>query len=507
MGLKQHSNLFLATKSKGNLSKYRENKKAFERIKSLGLINHQKYLELHPDCKNEELEVELHYIYYGFKDKEKPYISPLFDSNFYKNSYECDDPIIDYVLNGFFKENLINPLDDVYIDTLEENIETQFYKHQNSKIQLDIDNFNLIRDKKTTIPYIESNKTFENSKIRVGVFIKDPVYELAPCPYIRIYNPLKELAKSDKYTFFFYGTGEFPLMDLDNILKEKQFDIIVVQRILPFLDILLKRAKEHNIKIVYETDDDMLGVEENSPSFSYVEKYRNSTEEFIENADVVTVSTPTLAAKFPDNNVKIIRNYLVDFLTIKNNISDNKKIKLGYYGTLTHSKDIVLLKNVIKKLKESYDFDFEIVGGFNQEDYIEDDWYNLVPLPDNPDDFENFMKWLYDYVDWDIGLVPLEDSNFNSCKSELKFIELTAMGIPGIYSDINVYSSVVEDGYNGLLANGEKEWFLKIETLINNKKLRETLQKNAAKTVANNYLLEDRVKQWDNILFNLYNKL
>lgn len=507
MGIKQHSNLFIAIKSKGNISEYKKNKKAFERIKSLDLINPQKYLKIHPECEKENLDPILHYIYYGYKDSEKSYINSLFDIDFYKNKYESDDPIVDYVLNGFFKENLINPLDDGYIDTLEENISEQFYRHQNLKIQSDITNSNIIRDHKTTIPYIESEKQFNNSKIRVGVFIKDPVDSLSSCPYIRIYGPLKELAKSDKYTFFFYGTDEYPLIDLPNILKEKQFDIVIVQRILPFLDILLKKAKQQNIKIVYETDDDMLGVESNSPSFNYVEKYRSSTENFIENADIITVSTPILASRFNNKNIEIIKNYLVDFLDIKNNIHNNDKIKVGYYGTLTHSKDIVILENVIKTLKKKYDFDFEIVGGFNQEDYIEDDWYKLVSLPDNNDDFEVFMKWFYNYANWDIGLVPLENSEFNSCKSELKFIELTAMGIPGVYSNVDVYNMVVEDGYNGLLAETEKDWVFKIESLINNIELRKKLQKNASKTVINNYLLKYRVKQWDRILSNLYSTI
>ena len=505
MGIKQHSDLFMAIKSKGNFSRFQKNRRAFERIKSLNLIDDEKYFQAHPDCKKENLDPAIHYIYYGFNDSEKPYVNPVFDLKFYKNSYECDDPILDYVLKGFFNQHLINPLDCGYVDSLEEDISYQFHSHQDSKIQLDIDNFNFISDRKTTIPYIESDKSFKNSKIRVGVFIKDPIDILAPCPYIRIYEPLKELSKSDKYTFFFYGTEEYPMMDLENILKEKQFDVIVVQRILPFLDILLRKAKKHGIKIVYETDDDMLGVEPNSPSFNYVEKYREPTERFIDNADTVTVSTPTLASKFNNENVEIIRNYLVDFLDIKNRIADNDRIKIGYYGTLTHSKDIALLENVIKKLKKKHDFDFEIVGGFNEEDYVENDWYNLVDLPKDHDDFKKFMEWFYEYADWDIGLVPLEDSEFNSCKSELKFIELTALGIPGVYSDVNVYNSVVEDGVNGLLAGDEEEWIMKIESMINDAELRRKLVENAAEKVNDSYSLKSRVIQWDKILSDLYN--
>ena len=97
MGIKQHSNLFIAIKSKGNISKYMKNKKAFERIKSLGLINPQKYLKTHTICEKEKLDPILHYMYYGYKDSEKSYVNSLFDIDFYKDNYESVDPIMDYV--------------------------------------------------------------------------------------------------------------------------------------------------------------------------------------------------------------------------------------------------------------------------------------------------------------------------------------------------------------------------------------------------------------------------
>ena len=298
-----------------------------------------------------------------------------------------------------------------------------------------------------------------------------------------------------------YGMDSFVMMDIDNILRCKLFDVVVVQRILPFLDVLRKKCNKYDIKLIYETDDDLLGVEKNSPSYEYVNRVSDSIKNFIEDSEVITVTTPTLASKFDESKTVIISNYYVDsVLNIKEDIKTEGKLKLGYYGTLTHSKDLFLIKNVILKLKEKYDVDFEIIGGFNASDNVDENWFNPIELPPNNMDFEKFMKWLPETIDWDIALVPLENSPFNQCKSELKFIELAVLGLPGVYSDMCVYNNVVTDGIDGFLAANDDEWVEKIEMLILDNDLRKSIRKNALNKVLRDYLIENRIQMWEKIL-------
>ena len=301
-----------------------------------------------------------------------------------------------------------------------------------------------------------------------------------------------------------YGMDSFVMMNIDNILRCRLFDVVVVQRILPFLDVLREKCEKYDIKLVYETDDDLLDVEENSPSYEYVNRVSESIKNFIDASDVITVSTPTLASKFDKNKTVVISNYYVNTVfDIKEDIKTEGKLKLGYYGTLTHSKDLFLIKNVILRLKEKYDFDFEIIGGFNASDNVDENWFKSIELPPNNMDFKKFMGWLSKTVDWDIAVVPLEDSPFNQCKSELKFIELAILGLPGVYSNMCVYNGIVKDGYNGFLAGNDDEWFEKIEKLILDKELRRYIRKNALDNVLSDYKIEDRVKIWDKILREL----
>ena len=505
--IKKNPLAYIAMKSKANPKKISMYKKIYLRIKNLELIDKDKYFAIHEDCRTQELDVNLHYLYYGFKDDlatQQSYITEVFNLEFYKNTYGVDNPVFDYVLDGFYKNNQINVFDNEYINTLETHLFNQYYDGQNKKVSDEVKNNSYITDKRTLIPYIQLEKPIKTDKIRVGVFTNDPFENLAPCPYIRLHAPFSKLSKSDKYTFFMYGMDSYVMMNIDNILRSKLFDIVVVQRILPFLDLLLARCKKYGIKVVYETDDDLLGVEKNSPSFEYVNRVKDQITNFIDNADAISVTTSNLASKFDLDKTVVIHNYYVDTVfDVKKDIKRGGKLKLGYYGTLTHSKDLFLIKDVILKLKEKFDFDFEIIGGFNADDNVSDEWYAAVELPPNNMSFEVFMPWLSKVANWDVALVPLENSKFNLGKSELKYIELAVLGIPGVYSDMPVYNSVVNDGVNGLLASDTKEWILKVEKLLLDITLRETLRNNALNDVLENYSLDEVVSKWDELFSKL----
>ena len=501
--VKKNPNAYITLKSRGNLSKISDYKKAYKCIKDSHIIDEAKYCEVH-DVNN--LDYVLHYLYYGINDSldvQQSYTTDVFNLNFYKSEYNCDNPILDYVLKGFFKGHVINNLDNSYINTLETPLFSQYFSSEKSKVEDIVRDSYYITDKKTLIPYIQRESPIETDRIRVGVFTNDPFENLAPCPYIRLHALFSRLSESQKYTFFMYGMDSFQMMDINNILRTKLFDVVIVQRILPFLDILRVKCMEHGIKIIYETDDDLLGVEKNSPSYEYVNRVRDSISKFIDSADIITVSTQALASKFDKNKTITISNYYVDSVfDINEDIKSEGKLKLGYYGTLTHSKDLFLIKNIILKLKEKYDFDFEVIGGFNESDNVNEEWFKAIELPADNMNFEKFMKWLSSNVNWDVCLVPLKDTPFNQCKSELKFIELAILGIPGVYSDMCVYNGVVEDGVDGFLAKTDDEWIGNIEKLISNEDLRRSIRINALNKVLRNYSIENRIEIWDDILSN-----
>ncbi|NMC66612.1 MAG: glycosyltransferase family 4 protein, partial [Spirochaetales bacterium] len=350
--------------------------------------------------------------------------------------------------------------------------------HSNEIINTASSNTNFITDPNVTLLYLESENpiNFPNY-LKVGVFIDGELKSLGSCPYIRLYSPLEHLSVKKNFKIFIYGRDDISKVDIHKIMKCKLFDTIIIQRGAVDLEtakIILKKCKKNKIKVIYESDDDLLAIEKSNRNYPHLKSKIEAMDYLIKNSDLLTVTTDVLSERFNNaNKTLVVRNYLVKELQPIKNIktqNDTKSIDIGYYGTLTHDDDLLMIeepiRNVITKFKEKYDINvnFYIIGGMNKKH--EESWFKKIEIPKNSTAFVSFMKWLRNNIKFDIMLAPLKDTTFNNAKSELKYIEYTALGIPGIYSDLPPYNSVVEDGLNGLLAKNNKDWEVKLEKLI-----------------------------------------
>ena len=63
-----------------------------------------------------------------------------------------------------------------------------------------------------------------------------------------------------------------------------------------------------------------------------------------------------------------------------------------------------------------------------------------------------------------------------------------------------VYNNVVSDGIDGFLASNDEEWIEKIEKLILDESLRKTIRGNALNKVLSDYMIDDRINEWDIVL-------
>jgi hypothetical protein len=70
--------------------------------------------------------------------------------------------------------------------------------------------------------------------------------------------------------------------------------------------------------------------------------------------------------------------------------------------------------------------------------------------------------------DLDIGLAPLEDTEFNAGKSNIKFYEYASVGTVTLASDVQPYNTEV----NCLTKNTKKDWIKNLEKLITNPEYR-----------------------------------
>ena len=89
-----------------------------------------------------------------------------------------------------------------------------------------------------------------------------------------------------------------------------------------------------------------------------------------------------------------------------------------------------------------------------------------------------------------IALLPLRDTAFNRCKSDLKFIECAAHDVTAL-APLTVYAASVDDGQTGVLYRSPNEFMTGLQRLIQEIELRERVVSGARAHVASRRMLAD----------------
>ena len=153
-------------------------------------------------------------------------------------------------------------------------------------------------------------------------------------------------------------------------------------------------------------------------------------------------------------------------LTESKNISP--KIIIGWVGSPTTFKYVKKSKPVFLELLQKGNVELHIIGA------TED-----LELGTNV----KYLKWTEESeVDliskFDIGIMPLENSPWELGKCAYKLIQYMGCGVPVIASSVGMNKEIIDDGINGFLVSGEKEWLDRLNQLIEDSSLREKLGKN-----------------------------
>lgn len=450
--------------------------------------------------------------------------SNLFDVDWFKDNYNLSDEInpIKYYLNFGVKKGLnpsknfdtiwyLNEYDDVKksgMNPLIHYINHGIKEHRLAKPLLTKvkNKFSLINNEydpcflKNNIDFIKSNE------VNIAIFIKNDLENLLPTEYLRLVIPLYHLFLKKNFNPFIFNNEDIENLNFTN------FDIIIVQR--DAIDnqnakILVNNCKNHNIRLIYEIDDDLINIDKNHPNYlDFIEK-KEGMKYLSSNADIVTVSSNNLKEKMSkfNSNIKVIKNSLNDMLKLKNEGKNNSDIiKIGYMGTLTHKNDVKIIEKVIENIKIYFNKKgkkviFETIGVTNDEIQCA----NPINIPFKYSKYPYFIRWLKRIVDWDIAIAPLENNEINKSKSEIKYLEYTSLGIAGIYSNFGAYSEAIKNNKNGILINENTidEWESALKNLIENKNLRKNIVKNAIIDISNNYSIESTVSLWNQIFNEL----
>jgi len=310
--------------------------------------------------------------------------------------------------------------------------------------------------------------------------------------------------------------GDFVRLSYSNKIPEHGVDVIIIERLwvheFNTIELLeqLQSLKKRGVKIIYETDDDLLNIHSRAGDREWPSPFqKNIIRLFAREADGIIVSTANLAKVFAPLNasVHIFHNTLDEslFQRIDRSVK-NRTIKFGYMGTFTHLEDLIFISAAVRKTLRKYGgrVEFEIVGIGDEKTIREifgDAPVTIRRVPDKDVPYERFCAWMIENLHWDFGIAPLLRSVFCDSKSDIKFLDYSIVGIPGIYSNVPAYAATVKHNTNGLLCNNTVEdWGHQLERMIESESLRSSLADAAHDYVKTYRVLQARAVDLLNII-------
>lgn len=283
----------------------------------------------------------------------------------------------------------------------------------------------------------------------------------------------------------------------------------------------MREFKRYGKRVLYDIDDDHWLVAKDNPSALISNAQKDQYEGMIKECDAVITPSKVLAKKIKKYFKKpiFICPNGVDYKHYQERPKDKPDLVIGYMGAASHWKDLQVIGEVISKLAEKYDFVFTVYGltGEPMEAamYTYQRFLNGNYFPEkNPYfkaalDFYAQLKscrmWHVPFMppelhpstlsrcDFDIGLAPLEDNEFNRGKSCIKFYEYASVGTVVLTSDVLPYS----DECNYRAKNTFKDWYNKLEKLIIDKQFREKVGKQQQEWVKKNRSVEAIGLPWE----------
>ncbi|MHB8057203.1 MAG: FkbM family methyltransferase [Desulfuromonadaceae bacterium] len=332
--------------------------------------------------------------------------------------------------------------------------------------------------------------------LNITVFTMD--HQKHACVYYRILSPLCSQQSNVEISWGFGLRDNQYYIEPDAI---KSADLFVVQRSCPrqettvVLDYLFTLGKP----IVYEIDDLLTQLPPKNPWYDLGRSCAPNICDFVKKCSAVTVSTEELKTQFSalNENIYVLPNLINADLWCKKSPTSSGPLVIGYAGTVTHEADLELIEEVLERVALRYGdkvaFTFM---GCATERIAKLSGFAFVKFEET---FEAYAKILQE-ISIDIMLIPLEDNPFNRCKSNIKWLEYSACGIAGIYTDLPPYNTCIKNGETGLLVcNSVEQWFEAICLLIEHPDQRQKMAEAAREEVLTTFSLQHSAQRWEQV--------
>lgn len=270
-------------------------------------------------------------------------------------------------------------------------------------------------------------------------------------------------------------------------LKLAGYDIIYFQKRYSRVDLRLnKLARLMGKKTFFDIDDAPGGVSLNT-------KAEKRAIKMIEISSAVVVGSHKLlgfAKKFNERTFILPTPINLNYYQQKRNNENLNYITIGWIGNgINYKNDLLVLIAPLEELGEKYNIKVVIIGALEQKEIYQ-----------NFGKIKNTVVEIIDSIDWadpvavpsaisnfDIGVYPLLNNEYNQYKCGFKALEYMAMEIPVLASPVGENKFIIKNGKDGFLVSDKHEWGKKITCLIENKDARKKMGRQGREKIEENY--------------------
>lgn len=313
---------------------------------------------------------------------------------------------------------------------------------------------------------------------RVGLLLQRGRAWWTSSAYIRLIGPL-----TSDYAHAVAGL-DLTILDGPEDPRLDSCDVCIVQRVaVADCDAarqLVARLRARNIPLYVDTDD----------AFFLHTTYRAADDALrllMAAAREVWFSTLALATLYDDVAAPFcIRpnaldpRFWRDYRTPVNTAFTANKIRFIYMGTTTHHDDLTMVLPAFERLAQTHpgQFDLTLVGVTATPPQA--DWLRVLSLPREAGGYPAFARFITRERAFDVGIAPLTPTDFNAAKSDIKFLDYSAMGLLSVVSDGPVYRDCIEENLAIGCATSEEAWYSALSAVIANPSEYAAMRQRAA---------------------------
>lgn len=283
---------------------------------------------------------------------------------------------------------------------------------------------------------------------------------------------------------------------------EIEADVVVFQRLThQWMSQAVSVLRRKGVAVVVDIDDDLTAVHPSNPAWesmhprnvgralraggTNMHSWRNLNRA-CRDASLVTVSTEALLKVYaPHGRGVVLPNYLP---SIYDNVSHIDSDVIGWPASFhSHPNDPeVVGGSIARAVRDGAEFRMvgDPSGAGKAFGLSEDPPGGGVPIQD----------WPVAVSTLGIGIAPLADTRFNTSKSWLKPLEMSAVGVPWVASPRAEYIRLNKLGA-GVLAERPRAWYRELTRLRQSATLRSELSE-AGRSVAKGLRIEDHAWRW-----------